>query len=145
MYRIDYAQHHRYAILSELDLHFYQESFFPSVLFKYLTPLTGVLDLAIRPCCRRDDPSDACRNAVAYVRKMSANPKSLESWYSLKLWLQTILLLPTLYLQAQGTSVYKRESFALARPGFSGDAWAIVDKASRIRELGLQQALVVFP
>ena len=141
-YRIDYSQHHGYAVLSELDLRFYAESLFPSVLFPYLTPLTGTSSVTVRRRYKQGDPTAACRRTAAYIRKMSATPENLSGWFSLKLYLQNVLRLPTLYLQAKGTPVYKRDSFTLARPYFSDDAWNIVQKASQIRSLGLQKSLV---
>jgi hypothetical protein len=73
---------------------------------------------------------------------MNAAPGSLEGWSALKLYLQSVLLLPTLYLQAKGVRVYKRDSFALACPQFSEEAWRIVEKASQIRSMGTQKALL---
>jgi hypothetical protein len=141
-YRVDYSQHHGYAVLSELDLRFYSESFFPSTLFPYLTPLAGPSSLTIRPCREQRDPTAACRRTAAYVRKMSAPTQKLAGWFALKFYLQSVLLLPTLYLQAQGVHVYKRDAFDLARPNFSAEAWRIVEKASQVRSLSLQNALL---
>lgn len=141
-YRIDYSQHHGYAVLSELDLRFYAEVLFPGVLLQYLTPLTGASSLTVRYRCEQGDLAAACRNTAAYVRELSAASENLAGWFAMKLYLQSILLLPTLYLQAKGIHVYKRDSFALARPLFSDDAWRFVDKASQIRSLGPQGALL---
>jgi hypothetical protein len=141
-YRVDYSQHHGYAVLSDLDLRYYTESLFPSVLFSYLTPLTGASSLTIRRRHERDDPAVACRRTAAYIRKVSAAPGCLLGWFAMKFYLQSVLLLPTLYLQAKGVRVYKRDAFTLARPHFSDEAWRIVDKASQIRNLGPQKSLL---
>jgi hypothetical protein len=141
-YRVDYSQHHGYAVLSELDLRFYAEPLFPSVLFSYLTPLTGAHNLTVRPCHEQTDRTAACRRTIAYIRETSAAPENPVGWFATKLYLQSVLLLPTLYLQATGVHAYKRDAFTLARPHFSDDAWRIIDKASRVRSLGTQNALL---
>jgi len=141
-YKIDFSQHHGYSVLSELDMRFFSEAFFPRVLLAYLTSLSGANTLCIRPRTGSFDPSEGCLKTVAYIRRQSSMPKSLRNWYSLKLFLQSVLLLPTLFLQARGIPVYKRDSFSLARPHFSDVAWSIVRKASGVRDLGPQKILV---
>lgn len=142
LYRIDYSQHHGYSILSELDLCFFGELLFPRILLSHLTPLVGASTLRIRE--RNDSPDlrSGCLRTAEYVCTQIEAPEHLRNWFSLKLFLQSILLLPTLFLQAKGISVYKRDSFELARQHFSAEAWTIVDKATRIRNLGPQKPLI---
>lgn len=141
-YKLDFSQHHGYSVLSELDLRFFSEAFFPRVLFAYLTSLSGANTLWFRPRADSSDPSEGCLKTTAYIRRQSSMPESLRNWYFLKLFLQSVLLLPTLFLQARGISVYKRDSFSLARPHFSDAAWRIIEKASRVRDFGPQKVLV---
>lgn len=50
-----------------------------------------------------------------------------------KFFLSQIMLLPTLILGAQGTYIYKRESFEKMRSSFSDEAWFSMQLASEIR------------
>jgi hypothetical protein len=141
-YRIDYSQHHGFSVLSELDLRFFSEAMFPRILFSYLTPLIGPDNLSIRPRHDLPDIKNGCLKTVEYICVQIQEPDYLKNWFSLKLFLQSILLLPTLFLQAKDVSVYKRDSFEIARPYFSDEAWVIIDKATRIRDLGVQKKLI---
>jgi len=145
VYQIDYSQHHGYAVLAELDLDFYDESLFPIGPLQYLTVLTGrgTLVLNHHPHCT--DPAIPFKQMVAAFHDLHDKRNTIKGWYATKLWLQSALLLPTLYLQACGIPVYKRDSFDLVKNQVPEPAWHIIDKATRVRAAGVQRSLLSRP
>ena len=131
----DPLQHHGFFVLTESDLQNYPENVFPRVLFQHaksLLPQGALLDCNIGVDRQAlDKPLLAMLEAVDRKIKHRVVPKTL---FDLKLLLSQIMLLPSLYLQAMGTPVFKRESFSAAMPNFEPPEWHAVEVASRIRE-----------
>ena len=140
-YQIDYSQHHGYFVLSELDLAYFDDAFFPSVLFPISTVILGADELSVRRRRTQSDPTLPFRRMCDRIRDVANGKANLEGWFELKLHLQGILLLPTLYLQARHHPVYKRDSFALVHSHVSSEAWKIIGSISKIRSLGVQEPL----
>lgn len=141
-YQIDYSQHHGYMVLSDLDLLFYDDVWFPQVLFSIATVLVGGSEVKIRRRRVQPDQAEPFRQMCLRIHEVASGRARIAGWYTLKLHLQGILLLPTLYLQARGTPTYKRDSFDLVGPQVPRSAWGLIDKISRIRALGLQKVLI---
>ena len=53
--------------------------------------------------------------------------------YSVKFFLHCTTLFPTMYLQAKGTSVYKKFSFQIAKKDFKDNLWSPIVKAEELR------------
>lgn len=136
MLDFDPLQHHGWFVLTELDLKFYCNAYFPVELFKYSKSLFNdkglELDISLR-----EDNSEVHEvlwdMASAIIRKIE-NHYYPTNMYQLKSLLSEFMLLPALYMQAkEGRGIYKKESFDLARVGFDSADWTIMDKASEIR------------
>jgi RNAse (barnase) inhibitor barstar len=132
-YMIDILQHHGHFILTEYDMGYYPQTYFPLVLFDFSKSF-------FKDCYKtfylRDDYVERINslwNVVRYFREKDLSKKKFDNLYEKKLFLHNILLFPTIYLQAKGFHTYKKYSFEKARKDFDGELWNVVDKASYIR------------
>ena len=136
MLDFDPLQHHGWFVLTELDLKFYCNVYFPVELFKYAKSLFDDKGLELEISLR--ESSFETRKAFekmadAVIRKIE-NRQYPANMYQLKSLLSQFMLLPALYVQAKnGRGVFKRESFDLARIDFDSADWAIMDEVSQIR------------
>ena len=136
LWEYDPLQHHGFFVLTELDLQLYPDFYFPIVIFEYaksLLPDAGdQLVIYPRPTQERD--------VWGLHRMLDAVEAKLRSrhyptnYYDLKLLLSQVMLLPSLYLQALGRPVFKRDSFDLARVDFNEDVWKIMEEVSQMRK-----------
>jgi hypothetical protein len=131
LYRFDPLQHHGHAFIAEQDLMFFPEAVFPLTLFDNAVCLIGedVLSIGLRP--DHFERRESLLRLIAGLERMKHG--SLHRAYVLKAYMSALMLLPSLYLQVQGTDCYKKDSFALARPDF-GDDWRAVELSTKLRE-----------
>ncbi|HIQ22960.1 MAG TPA: nucleotidyltransferase domain-containing protein [Planctomycetes bacterium] len=133
--RHDVLQHHGFFVLSEVEFDFYCNAYFPHVLFDHAKALLPhsehTLRIRLRPSCGEEQESLA-RMLDAIEGKLRAG-RYPRNYYELKLLLSQIMLVPSLYLQARGQPVFKRDSFELARSDFTPVEWRVVDVASQMR------------
>jgi hypothetical protein len=141
-HQIDYSQHHGHTVLSDLDLCFFDDTWFPRVLFTISTALVGSDRVRIRSRGVPSDVSLPFRRMCSRIHQVAQGRIAIRGWYALKLHLQGILLLPTLFLQACGSPTYKRDSFEPVRSRVPEEAWRLIENISAIRALGLQEPLV---
>ena len=142
-YRIDFSQHHGYFVLTEFDLDHFDDALFPSILFAISTNLLGPNVVRLRRRSILEDRTLPFRKMVTRIESVSKGSESLNGWFELKLFLQGVLLLPSLYLQAVGSPTYKRDSFAPVQTLVSSDAWQIIEKVTQLRALGIQKSLIL--
>ena len=132
-YHIDPLQHHGVFVVTEQEMGFYPQYFFPTEALKYSVDLMDS-DLPLRFRTRNDslEKKNIFYKNVSYFAKVHTKEVSLRDIWQWKLFYSKLLLLPTLYLQARGTHVYKRESFDLIKDTFS-KRWRVIDTASATR------------
>ena len=136
MLNFDPLQHHGWFVLTELDLRYYCNAYFPVELFKYAKSLFDDRGLELEIALRESSSETRMafdKMADSIIRKIE-NRQYPTNIYQLKGLLSQFMLLPALYLQAKdGCGIYKKESFAVARSDFDSADWAIMDEVSRIR------------
>lgn len=136
MLDFDPLQHHGWFVLSESDLRYYCNAYFPVELFRYAKSLFDDKGLELEISLR--ESSSEARTAFekmanAIIRKIE-NRRYPTNVYQLKGLLSQFMLLPALYIQAKdGCGIYKKESFALAQSDFDSADWTIMDEVSKIR------------
>ncbi len=135
---VDYdpLQHHGWFVLTELDLRYYCEAYFPSVLFRYSKALLpdqpGTINL--RPRDAHREMKHAFLSLSSTVLRQLKRKNYPTTVYGLKSLLSRFMLLPALYVQVRdGEGVWKADSFDKARTDFSAAAWSSMEIASRIR------------
>jgi hypothetical protein len=134
LYRIDPLMHHGLMLLPASALDAYDESFLPLETLGLARVLHGPSRLEIRTV-----PPDVTRlrarvRGVLYVLRRLVDERAYErSDYALKRLISNVLLLPALIAEARGSFVYKRESFALARPLFREDGWSGIARSEELR------------
>lgn len=135
MIELDPLQHHGWFVLTEADLSWHCEAYFPAALFRHarwLLPGDGQVRLRCRDS--RAETRAAFTGLAEAVRRKTSRLPPPADMFALKSLLSQFMLLPALYLQCRdGRGVYKRESFDLARRDFSAAEWAPMDEVSAIR------------
>lgn len=134
IYAFDPFQHHRLLILTHADLDCYSQALLPTEVFQHATVLAGKRELTFNARDSRLDHRTYLWSVLQRLRLQVATGEiaSLNSWRA-KLAVATVLFVPVLFLQALGTRLYKRDSFAAARHHFGTEAWEAVETASAIR------------
>ncbi len=131
---LDPLQHHGWMLLAENDLHGYDDSKFPVVLFGYAGSLLDKgLELSISIDSEHTDYLLPFTNlTTVLLKKVSQEcPKSL---YEIKLLLSEFMLLPALYIQAkEHQGIFKKDSFTAASFDFSQNNWSVMNDISNIR------------
>lgn len=136
MLDFDPLEHHGWFVLTEADLKFYCNAYFPAELFKCAKSLFDDKGLELEISLR--ESSSEIRTAFekmadSIVTKIE-NRRYPMNVYQLKGLLSQFMLLPALYLQVKnGCGIYKKESFAVAKSDFDPAHWAIMDEVSEIR------------
>lgn len=140
LYQVDPHQLHGHLLVSEFDLDYYPESFFPSLLLNYsrsFFPDNEPVKFNLRDC--RSERLAALWNDAVYYFMHKAIQRTT-GWRDImqsrerKLFFHRLLTLPLFYLQAKGTHVYKKDSFELARQDFPNDDWAVIQEITSIME-----------
>ena len=136
MLDFDPLEHHGWFVLTEADLKFYCNAYFPVELFRYAKSLFDDKGLELE-IAQRESGSETRtafeKMADAVIGKIE-NRQYPANMYQLKSLLSRFMLLPALYVQAKdGRGVFKKESFDLARLDFDSADWAIMDEVSQIR------------
>lgn len=134
-YLIDPLQHHSHFILTEYDLDYYPEAYFPSILFKYSKSFFN--PDRIKKINTREDNIERIQALfyfVNYFRNLYSNKKYKLGSYDAKFLLHATTLFPALYLQAKGRSVYKKYSFDIAKKDFDNKEWQIIKDVENIRK-----------
>lgn len=129
----DILQHHAHFVLTEIDLNFYCDAYFPRVLFSLATELWSEKPLVIGTV--RDSQTEAYAQLRRTCQRFMApwQHKQLYVAYHLKMQLSNFMILPALLLQVIRRPCYKRDSFSLVRPMFDQDTWQVMDEVSEVR------------
>lgn len=131
----DPLQHHGFFILTELDLNYYCQEYFPVVLFDFSKSLFEEkgLNLSFQTRPSFEEGFVAFREMIRAIKNKLEFKRYPKNYCELKLILSQMMLLPSLYLQARGIYVFKRDSFPLAKKDFSNSEWEVMDKITLIR------------
>jgi len=134
-YLFDPLMHHGPFYISEIDLQWYPEPFFPTVLFKYSTNLLDTetpLSVKTRKCL--DKTRKLIRVFKDFFENRSKSGFTVSNGYELEWVLASVMLLPALFLQCKtGIFRYKKDTFTDALSYFSSEEWEPVATASEIR------------
>ena len=137
-YLIDPFQLHGHLVISEFDMNYYPESYFPLALFDYA--LSFWEDRPIRFQIRdsyNERVSAFWHDSVNYfllnLKKFKKNKNRCSlSAREKKLFLHRIMTFPLFYLQAKGIYGYKKYSFEKAQADFNENSWKAVEAATNI-------------
>lgn len=134
LYHIDPLQHHGHMIITDYDLDYYCQTYFPLELFKYSKSFTNNKILKFKVRDSKIENTSKFFWFVNYFRELNLNKKKVSGCYSAKFLLHAITLFPTLYLQAKGIHTYKRYSFNKAKKDFPDHLWNPIEMATSIRK-----------
>ena len=133
-YKIDPLQHHGHMVITETDLDYYCQTFFPLILFKYSKSVFGEKILNAKVRNSKTENIDRFLSFAHYFRNLYLNKTYSMGSYDLKFLFHAVSLFPTLYLQAKGIHVYKKFSFDIARKDFDDELWEPIDAVTAIRK-----------
>jgi len=134
-YEFDPFMHHGPYYISEIDLGWYPDAFFPSLLFRFgVDVLEPAEELAINIRPSEDITEKMIDMFENFFRKWQSRPFLLKNSYDLEWLLGSTMLLPALYLQCITKLFrYKRDTFPLAKKDFTPEEWEPIDRASHLR------------
>jgi len=133
LYKFDPLQHHGHFYISEIDLSYYCQEYFPIVLFEYSKSLLESTKVMINV---RNSKSEIDRRFSNHIEVLKNNltcnkyPKKL---YHLKVLLSYLMLLPVLFLEKNNYWTYKKFSFDIVSPLFSKECWEPMRIAGKLR------------
>jgi hypothetical protein len=136
LFQIDPYQLHGHLLISEFDLNYYSQTYFPSVLLEYSKSFFGA-DATIKFAqrdCQLEKLAAFWSDAVCYFIVKAINYKSrgkgLRWNREKKLFIHRLLTFPLFYLQAKDIHVYKKHSFSRAEPDFRDEVWQVIRDAT---------------
>ena len=131
LYEVDLLQHHGFAIITEEETSLYNPIWFPPMLFDYSVSMYPSKKVSFDIREYDSDKKTYFLNYVDTIKHFcSKRPSDL---FDLKFFYHTMLLVPTLYLQAKGKHVSKKVSFDIAKKDFDKDEWSVIESISKIR------------
>lgn len=134
-YAFDPFMHHGPYYISEIDLLWYPEAIFPTVLFAYgIDLLNNSQELKITTRSSGDVTDQQLDVFEEFFKKMSLKPVVAKDSYELEWVLGNAMILPALYLQRlTGEFRYKRDTFLPAEKDFSPETWEPIQTATSVR------------
>lgn len=132
VYSLDAQQHHELFVLSETELFLRTNSYYPDILWNEAKRLCGRSTLELSTAIR--DPESS---AITFYRLSSTllsfliQPK-LNNWYSTKVFLCVLALLPALYYQAYEIEISKPDAISRIQQEFEDTG--IISLTTQIRE-----------
>jgi hypothetical protein len=132
----DPFMHHGPHNITEIDLRWYPDAFFPSLLF-----LLGVdvlepakeLSIKIRPS--EDVTHQMIDMFEKFFKQWESRPLLLKNSFELEWFLGSAMLLPALYIQYTTKLFHnKKDTFPIAKRDFTAEEWEPIDRASYLRE-----------
>jgi hypothetical protein len=132
---LDPLQHHGFFVLTQTDLEYYRQPFYPLVLWDHTCSLLTDqnLELQIHPAMDASDCREPFDTMARAIRGKVPRGRRPANYYRLKALLSEFMLLPALYLQAKGRDISKKESFPAAAHELGPYAWEAMEAASRMR------------
>jgi predicted nucleotidyltransferase len=129
LYLTDPLQHHGFSFITEIDLKYYPQAYFPLLLFDTSTSLFSQKKL---PVCLRDDLRE--RSEIWDMFGRFLQKKNLRTVYSIKHYIQSVLLLPALYLQLKNDEYYyKKITFDLIKEEFPATDLSAIEYGTNFR------------
>jgi hypothetical protein len=134
--RFDSLMHHGLMFAPARALEAYDQRFLPVETLAKARVLHGSQTLHVRIAqAQRDRFVSTLRSCAASLRAHVEARDFLADDYRLKNFLSGALLMPARILAAEGTHVYKRDSFPLAKPLFSTAQWEFIARCEALRAL----------
>lgn len=136
LFQIDPYQLHGHLLISEFDLDYYSETYFPIVLWDYSKSFfyeNPTVKFDLRDCRLEKIAvfwSDAVHYFVTKAIEFISKGRRLNWNREKKLFIHRLLTFPLFYLQAKGVHIYKKYSFAQAESEFSDEDWAVISAAT---------------
>lgn len=130
-YSIDPFQSHGFFVITEHDLCYYPETYFPTKLFCYSESFLErdpSFEVKLRDC-QLENMHIFWKDCLHYTRNMIIEKLQRNKLTNndLRIFLHRIYMFPVFYLQAKGIHCYKKYSFDLARKDFSEEEWETIE------------------
>lgn len=154
LYKLDPLQHHGIQYITEFDLLYYPDIYYPSNLLKDTKLLYTANDNYIN-IIKRNSHAEQLQYFYDIVKLFNSTYKSGifkhhdkngiyltnnfkekdDCMYQLKYYLSVVMLLPVLWLNLGRIYCSKKDSFKICKLYLSSKAWNIIDIASNVRKI----------
>src|SRR5262249_54908536 len=136
MFEADPLQHHGWFVLTEADMRYYCDAYFPRVLFAYSKSLLGNKGrrLVLTPRDSKFEIRELFDRLANSCLQMLDTRRLLRNAYLLKCLLSQFMLLPAVYSHVRnGVGIHKRASFDTVKQDFSHAEWECMERISQLR------------
>lgn len=117
LFKIDQHHLHGCFIITEEEMHFFPENFFPLEILKYSICIHGSNNLVFEIRNDKEERKNSFNEFLKYFEDaLSRTPRNLMEW---KKFYHMLLMLPTIYFQTKGQHMYKKFSFDLIKKEFN--------------------------
>jgi hypothetical protein len=135
-YTIDPFQSHGFFVITEYDLDYYPETYFPVELFRFCESFLEndrTFEFKLRDC-QSENMHIFWKDCLHYIRNMMIEKLQRNKLNNndIRMLLHRIYIFPVFYLQAQGIHCYKKYSFDLARKDFTEKEWEPVQTGNTV-------------
>ncbi len=134
LFKTDPLQHHGFPVISTYELEYYPETILPVAALResvvYYTE-KDIMNITVRDSAKQ--AQEILQRNITYFKDVAQGKIALRGLFGWKLFLSKLMLLPTLYYQAKGLYVTKKESFSM----FEGEyphLYTPIAKASALRK-----------
>lgn len=135
LYLLDPLQHHDHFIISEYDMLNYKQPIFPLELFKYATEFSDFNNELVFYISNDEEELSFILNFWKNYFKNSEKYSFDNSAYEAKRYIQSLLLLPTIFLQCLDRKYrYKKFTFDECKKIVGSYYFEIIERASKVRK-----------
>jgi len=144
LWLMDPYQHHGHFTITEIDLKYYPQSFFPIILFNYSKSLLNKNNNLY--ICPIEDKMNLFTNFMKIynrVKKGKNKKDGFKNLYEFKSYLHYAMLIPTIFIELTNNFIYKKYSFYHIKK-YRFKKAEIIDKATKIRSIWKSKYLLSF-
>lgn len=131
-YKIDPLAHHQFTFLTRFDINYYPPFLFPPVLYDYGLLVFGEPKMEIHVRSDEYEKIQVMAKFVNYFRNKVINQSFSKNKYHWKNDLASMMIWPSLLLQAKNIYLYKKYSFEKAKEVFPLMDFTLIDRTTII-------------
>ncbi len=130
LFKIDQHHLHGCFVISEEEMQFFPEIFFPLEILGYSTCIHGSSKLIFKVRDDKEERRNLFKGFLKYFEDaLSIKPRNVMEW---KKFYHMLLMLPTIYFQTKGQHMYKKFSFDLIKKEFNQEQISSITKVTWI-------------
>jgi len=135
LFSIDPLMHHGFYFITEIDMDFFPQHYFPLELFKHAKYLYKDNDGLLFKI--RDDLNERkklLRSSLDYLEDIHYGKKFIRNAYDLKYFMSVVFLIPNFYYQVNNNFLYKKNALSTFYEDFPEELTRLFKRLSTLRE-----------